>query len=126
MVQVLLPLVTHTDACLALVVSCKATRSAWIAQYPRYCRTCTGFGGRAILNYPNEPDDFLACPDCLERGICPRCGAADANPDAPLDGKPICQVCGWSYDDSLPFVAECYCVDPDELDPLGDLEDLPF
>jgi hypothetical protein len=26
----------------------------------------------------------------------------------------------------LPFVAECYCVDPDELDPLGDLEDLPF
>jgi hypothetical protein len=26
----------------------------------------------------------------------------------------------------LPFVAECYCIDPDELDPLGDLEDLPF
>jgi len=110
--------IIHTLDCLRQRREATCRCAAWIAQYPHYCAACIGFGGRTICNYPDEPDEFLECALCLSRGLCPRCGASEATLE---DG---CPSCGWNDDDHRPFVDDCYC-DPG-LDPLGDLEDLPY
>lgn len=109
MVFLTLVLTVHTAVCRSLVEQCALARAAWQARYPQYCRRCRGFGGRTVGNYPDEPDEFIPCADCLERGLCPRCGATGANLNAYLDRRPVCAACGWDDDDHLPLVAECYC-----------------
>jgi len=48
-------------------------------KYPNYCKTCGGWGGFVEYNYPNEPDEFIECSNCI--------GAE--NPKCALCGEPI-------------------------------------
>lgn len=123
----LLPITNHTDDCNALRTSRMLERARWIAHYPRHCQGCLGFGGHTTDGSLYEPPIFEQCPQCLEQGICPRCGAAGANPDGWLTDAPVCATCHWdgTNDDAhRPFVPECYCMYGD--DPLGPLDEHPF
>jgi hypothetical protein len=125
----LLPIMTdfHTDDCNAFRARREAIRAAWIAQYPRYCTDCNGFGGHATGGSLYEPPTFDLCATCLDRYRCPRCGAAGANPDAWVNNEgPICKTCGWNSDDHCPLTPMCLCALSGGLPDLGELEDHPF
>ena len=46
----------------------------------------------------NWPMDGAEPCECVEEGICPRCGKHSLNED----GEGPCTRCGWNYDDMLP------------------------
>ncbi len=65
----------------------------WESQWPNHCRTCDGYGE---VYYPDDGSD--SCPDCMESGMCPRCGE---HTFAHEEESP-CSSCGWDYGDGIP------------------------
>jgi hypothetical protein len=88
-------------------------RAAYIKENPNYCKNCEGWGGFASTYDPSPPgvslgsgsmQDWDACPECTDAGICPRCGAPY---DIDLD---TCLECDWtSMSPGLPPEGECLC-----------------
>lgn len=75
------------------------TREEWVRAYPGHCEACVGQGGTAYET-PCTPDapaewDLDPCGDCIQVGLCPRCGGDYPN-DEPLDYYP-CPSCGWNW-----------------------------
>ena len=75
-------------------------KSAW----PNFCRKCNGWGGHAydydpspagVCLAPGTMTDFDPCPHCIEKGICPRCGGVNPDPEAFCDEDYACIHCGW-------------------------------
>ena len=110
----------HTPQCQQAHTRYQVDKARYAARWPGYCHTC---GGNGITCYTYDPSpagvclssgwmiDCDPCPDCLERGICPRCGE-EAWGDDDFDGEPVtCPHCGWQEDnpDCLPPEPECYC-----------------
>jgi hypothetical protein len=62
--------------------------------------------------------DFDTCPDCIDHGICPRCGKQAWDHDGNDDGESPCPHCQWDpkNPDSCPPEPECGCW----------MDDIPF
>ncbi len=125
----------HTPECRQKQKNSQDIREAWQAQWPRACHTCEAmgyfessqshpYGSTTATEYFDE-----WCPDCLEAGVCPRCGAAIPNlDDIPGIAQVICPSCQWHGDqaeDAIPPVYGCYHEESDfedcdgnEIDPL--------
>jgi hypothetical protein len=65
-------------------------RAEYEADYPHYCRRCQGWGK---IRAGNPDVGFLDC-ECMENGLCPRCGRQDT-----LDETHTCRDCSWHEDD---------------------------
>jgi len=81
-------------------------------EYPKYCRRCKGWGYFYSKYDPSPPGvslgygymiDMDPCPDCLEKGVCPRCGGAGME-----ELEQPCPTCGWDEDEGLPS-NDCIC-----------------
>lgn len=108
-------------------------QARWQARWPNSCSHCEGNGGfyssydpspSGVSLSPGSIMDWDPCPDCTEKGICPRCGndlpliaykddetgewAVD--PDETDANKP-CLRCGWNPNapDFCPPEMECWC-----------------
>jgi len=71
---------------------------------PDYCRLCDGFGEVQTMTMPNS---LIACPGCLVRGKCPRCGKytkllRNGQPRPARNGIAICS-CDWQRGDGMPI-----------------------
>ena len=112
--------IKHTESCQQAHAQAEATRAAYAAKWPNHCPTCEGHGGHWYSFDPSPSgislaagtmEDFDACPDCLEKGVCPRCGQEVWTADD-WDGNPVtCPLCGWdeASPDGMPPEAECWC-----------------
>lgn len=98
----------------------------WIKDNPNYCRHCGGWGGFESTYDPSPGGvglspgyyyDYDLCPECCEKGICPRCGELIINPED-MDGEPlVCKSCGWDEEDNnrgIPYQPECCCYRDEE------------
>lgn len=87
---------------------------AYAAQWPSYCRTCSGWGG--FEGYEHVPpyggyQTFEPCQDCTENGICARCGKLMQTPEEAQrtqDPVTVCPHCGFddSVDEGIPHAPE--------------------
>jgi hypothetical protein len=73
--------------------------AAWKAEWPNYCRACSGWGCFQRYNAVNRETTITLC-DVLPAGSCHRCGASDGIDPEDEVGRG-CRHCGWSYDDGL-------------------------
>jgi hypothetical protein len=79
--------------------------SSWVKRYPDYCRMCKGFGQHECDAYS------LPCKDCVEKGLCARCGKPGLTCENRGDestGEGPCSFCGWDYKDGRPEPIECF------------------
>jgi hypothetical protein len=102
----------HAEGCLKRAAASRAEHDAWVARWPKSCRTCRGWGaGRK--HWTSEDDyDVDPCPSCSEAGTCPRCGGPGLTSEGRGDdstGEGPCKLCGWDYDDGEPEVIDCIC-----------------
>jgi len=102
--------------------NCLKNQLAWVNQFldyfskhPNYCRKCNGSG--ELVYYENPGDqgmpgvmEFADPCECLESGICPRCGRNDSLHEC-ADGTYLCYVCGWDEGtkEVAPPMYECSC-----------------
>jgi hypothetical protein len=102
----------HTDECLSAHARWQQDDQQWLARWPHHCRRCGGWGEGSELYDPSPsgvalPPGYIhlsdPCPECVERGLCPRCGASGLPEDGP------CAACGWNHDDGRPPQPECWC-----------------
>jgi len=108
---------THSYACIYSGSRGEFRRWAWMQKWPNACPVCEANGVTRSLDDP--------CPNCLERGFCPRCGeAAWLKEDFDkavhsVDGV-TCPFCEWNEVEALepgatkkglvmPYGWECYC-----------------
>lgn len=105
----------HSESCNRASENARAERDAYAEKWPKFCRRCDAYGGRATGGTRLVPPDFDDCRACLCAGKCPRCGA-EALDDADLDVS--CSACRWqlSQGEGAPSAWECYgdCVDHDD------------
>ena len=111
----------HTAQCQRQHTFFQVERARYAGRWPRYCRTCNGEGfiwytydpsPAGVSLAPGSMEDCDPCPDCVEKGICPRCGEQVWTEEAWDDTEPVvCPLCGWdeTKPDSLPPEGECYC-----------------
>lgn len=101
----------HTDACLKAQATWSGIQAVYRAAWPEHCKTCYGWGtvghGTPATQWePGEPP--ATCSDCVEKGICPRCGKPTLNEDCDS-----CTSCDWGYGEAgsegLPEQPECWC-----------------
>ena len=111
----------HTAQCQRQHVLLQVERAQYAARWPNHCRKCHGEGftwytydpsPAGVALSPGYLEDYDPCPDCVEKGICPRCGEQVWTAESWDSGDPvICPRCGWeeAKPDSMPPEAECYC-----------------
>jgi len=112
----------HTDQCKKQHVDLQVERARYAAKWPNYCRKCHGEGftwytydpsPAGVSLSPGSMEDCDPCPDCIEKGLCPRCGQKvwDGIDDWENNEPVMCPLCGWdeSEPDSMPPEPECYC-----------------
>jgi len=98
----------HSDACMLETWRVLAAYIDYLAQWPHHCHACQGEGGTTY--YGEDQPEFVLCHECVERGLCPRCGRETINDDA---DEP-CRVCSWdplgvtSDDIAPPERLECW------------------
>lgn len=128
----------HSLECKAELERREALREAYAIAWPDHCEHCEGWGQfcysydpspAGVSLAPGKLTDCDPCPECAEKGRCPRCGSVAVSPEGDE-----CFRCGWNLDaEGMPPPAECTCwVDRMEdeiarLDPFGEddwVEDL--
>jgi hypothetical protein len=87
----------------------------WKAKWPNHCQSCGGWGGHVVHGvryYPDgsgEPDSYDPCEN-LPDDICHRCrghliykqdGQSDDDGMPTYDVTPVCESCGWQFDDGV-------------------------
>lgn len=100
----------HTADCREMFAAAEAYRSEWVAKWLDYCRKCDGVGFIEYSGTYWEPPDVDCCPDCTDKGVCPRCGKQAWSETDCVDFP--CRHCGWNPEepDVCPEVPECTCV----------------
>ena len=72
---------------------------AFKAQWPKVCMKCGGLGGFEYMFKPAPGPgylmDFEPCPECSDKGICPRCGTE--NYEEWVQDEVPCPVCSWNW-----------------------------
>lgn len=105
----------HSVECLERMARAVKLRTAWLSEWPDYCRHCHGQGAHYYTFDPSPTgvslsagtmEDAEPCDQCTEQGICARCGKAGLDPET---GEGPCSHCGWNYDDGVPEMPECFC-----------------
>lgn len=94
----------HHPICASETAEEERAFTLWKRQWPNACDSCDGQGGFAFGDRHVDPDSWLDCPSCVDRGQCPRC----AGPKAFTD--PACPQCGWTGrdpEDVAPAVTVC-------------------
>ena len=110
----------HTPECSLNMDRWERTKARYMYDYPGYCRTCEGWGGKWEQYDPSpagtEPScglktRFTLCPDCMEIGMCPRCGRQARGPDDEDDVEQVCPFCKYKLEDmeGIPEEPECTC-----------------
>ena len=104
----------HTQECIRDMNTRNAAIEVYEAKWPNYCKTCGGSGAVGYYDDPiGEPwssPQWLEEPcDCVEDGICPRCGKHAVvwltsletfnrgieHDYIPYPDTPFCALCGW-------------------------------
>lgn len=93
-------------------------RLFYIRRFPKYCTHCDGTG---MLTYEDDPSPAGVglspgtmtfedpCPECVEKGICPRCGNM-AWPDDDVEWPQPCKFCNWEEGvPGVPPEERCRC-----------------
>lgn len=107
--------VVHSDYCRNRTAASEAYRAKW----PKHCRSCSGTGhvdaSDPSVGLFNAYDD---CPNCVEAGVCGRCGSTDVARYFHPDGDPgaVCRVCGWTPGDYGDPGSDCDCYDQPDPD----------
>lgn len=93
--------INHTNMCITLTTNHRRLKAAFAIYWGDHCKTCNGLGGRVFYYDPSPAgvglsagwmQDFDPCLDCIEQGLCPRCGKAhDFTEGNPL----VCPHCEW-------------------------------
>ena len=105
----------HTAECLKAQDDATRAGAEYDRRWPGHCRSCNGWGGRSyrydpspsgVALSPGWMEDFEPCPDCAEKGLCPRCMKATMPEDG---GEGPCPACGWTPKDGRPWIPECIC-----------------
>lgn len=105
----------HTRQCDRATEAYRRECEEYIIKFPNHCKRCGGWGYLADP-YSDECDD--ACPRCLEKELCPRCGGALS---LDIEGLDECLSCGWlDCDEGLPEPPECDCFDEEQEDWMED------
>jgi hypothetical protein len=107
----------HTATCIANFAQHEAELAAYQERWPEHCQACRGHGGGVIAYDPSPAGvslsqgcmyDFEPCPECYDKGICPRCAkpmVANMDEDLPAN----CPHCGWKQGQGAPGAPECDC-----------------
>jgi len=88
-------------------------------KWPNYCKKCNGWGGfwsqydpspAGIALAPGYMLDFEPCDQCIEEGICPRCGQTSSLIELDVeDGDDIiCPNCNWKSDNNCQDMSEMW------------------
>ena len=98
--------INHTPSCIVATTNYKRLRAAFAIYWSSYCTTCNGVGG-SIYYYDPSPggislgagwmEDMNPCPDCIEQGLCPRCGK-EFDQDSE---EATCPHCGWDQEKAI-------------------------
>ncbi len=117
----------HFPDCVEAFESYEKMKKKFEEKFPLYCRSCHGWSGKVIRYDPSPPgislapgymEDFELCPDCTEKGLCPRCTAALVEDAGEYSDPFRCPVCGWTDNpdkesvekcSGLPEQPECWC-----------------
>ena len=105
---------THSPECQKQMDDQKKNLEAWLEKWPDHCDNCRGWGGKSFPGNCEEPPDFDPCDECTGKGLCGRCKGLLSN-----DEEGPCLVCGWNYDDGVPYddgwicCGECMMPDPE-------------
>lgn len=126
--------IEHTPECRDAIDQRNLEIATYVTDWPDYCRRCQGWGGShstydpspaGVALGPGTMDDFDTCPDCIDKGLCPRCGeslSTGASMVAILDAPPLlrCPACKWTDEETpgCPEPAECLCWVQDDGPPL--------
>lgn len=108
----------HKLKCVLDAAAYKRLLKEYTDMWPNYCRRCRGSGLYTFFDDPSPAGVSLApgvmefaeaCSDCVEKGICPRCGKQVWDDD--VDWPQPCPECGWVEDETevAPSIPECYC-----------------
>ena len=69
------------------------------------CLRCLGFGFDIVKDYVPYGHTWVKepCPDCVEKNVCPRCGAQLRTAETQVFGRFIvdawwCSKCSWRHD----------------------------
>ena len=126
----------HTPKCLAIREEIERKRAAYAAEWPNHCGHCDGWGGSEYQYDPSPAGvalgscfmtDFEPCPECYEKGTCPRCGGEMGEDQDLLDGDTPCRHCGFKEgDEGAPSTDyDCGCWSVNQPD-YSDLYDFPY
>lgn len=110
----------HLESCVRNAVSTREKREEYNDNYPMYCEGCEGWGGTITVSDPylsTTPDlgdnsvEVDNCPDCIERGKCPRCGSGYASYEYSDDFDDSCSFCGFvlGVTEGKPYPHSCIC-----------------
>lgn len=123
----------HSPECAAAIQEREALREAYAITWPEHCPKCEGWG---MTGYSEDPSpagvslgpgkiDYVdPCPECAEKGRCPRCGSVAMSKEGDE-----CFRCGWTFrSEGMPPPEECTCWDRmpdvfDMFDPYGEDDD---
>ena len=120
--------VQHTPDCDEQQARYEQDIAAYVSKWPDYCQKCGGAGytyyeydpsPAGVALSPGTMTDADPCPDCIEKGKCPRCGKVVFSIEDWDDGEPvICPECGWNEEkpDIAPEQPECWCWEQDAIE----------
>lgn len=79
---------THTAECDAAQAKYQAELKAYSEKWPNHCRHCAGVGSFY------DPGTYWVdtCGECVDKGNCPRCGAATMT----TGDEEKCSACGFN------------------------------
>jgi hypothetical protein len=111
----------HKKSCAEAFARYEERLAAWNEKHPNHCRTCGGWGGHEY--YENQSPlgsgqvwlmrNWDTCPDCLDKGRCPICGALFPKDEEEYAVCPADPRCGWNWvGKGLEIPGEppeCYC-----------------
>lgn len=86
-------------------------------RWPNHCGRCDGWGGFPFYDSDTGYNGYDPCPECLEAGKCPRCGAPIlAEVEWDYGNVASCDTCGYVEGQSRggQYVEEpCSCLERD-------------
>ena len=100
----------HTEQCLQDTAEWERIKNEYESRWPHYCRTCMGWGALySGIEYGKPVVD--PCPDCSDKGRCPRCGHQIYSEPSDWDDDTTCPECGWreGATEGIPEAPECLC-----------------
>ena len=124
--------IKHSPECTKAFEEAEKARAEYRQKWPNFCKNCSGWGGSYSTYDPSPAGvslgsgfmyDYEPCGDCLEKGICPRCGKESKRMKKAMEEGTddfTCEHCGWSEEEKtegMPEEPECWCYYNEKLNP---------